>query len=101
MGGGGGGGGGGGYLVSSKHVFITHTFILLVTGSILKWIIYFINFFPHCLSQFHRYWPAVGEQEQHGNVIVQVETETEEHFYTKREIKLTNAKVVRPSALNS
>ena len=45
-------------------------------------------------SQLYSYWPAVGEHAQYGNVVVQVETESEEHFYTKREIKLTNAKVV-------
>ena len=44
--------------------------------------------------QLYPYWPVAGEQVQHGNVIVQVERETEEHLYTRREIKLTNAKVV-------
>ena len=44
--------------------------------------------------QLYTYWPPVGEHAQYGNIIVEVENESEEHFYTKREIKLTNAKVV-------
>ena len=40
-----------------------------------------------------QYWPESGCV-QHGGIVVEVESESAEHLYTRRKIKLTNAKVV-------
>ena len=49
---------------------------------------------PLVFLQFFRYWPESGIS-NFGSVQVMVESESAEHLYTTRKIRLTNIKVVR------
>ena len=50
-------------------------------------------------TQYYSYWPGKGEQEAFGNILVTVEEETAEHYYTTRVITVSNTKVVVLSPL--
>ncbi len=45
--------------------------------------------------QFFQYWPESESEVNFGSVRVMVDSESAEHLYTCRSIRLTNTKVVR------
>ena len=77
------------YSCLSKHTHpYLHCMIIICT-----------NTNTHTHTQYYSYWPGKGEQEAFGNILVTVEEETAEHYYTTRVVTVSNTKVVVLSPL--